>query len=299
LPRLGTFHDPIARAPKLSPNGPPKAKGYRLGAPPPFPLTPEPKKYKVTKPRASISPTTNLHNHRRHMDKLVQSPLKRFGLTGDAQPWSPAFNIADNVTPVKKSTETEDQYISHDDPYLIYPPGLLPTYMSEEEVKARAFIAACEAEREREAKAQADVWAIVKDYDIDFERLSAELVPITASPSKKANDEHEFDHDFERFAGAKNGPRTVSPSKKAKDEHETRYAHKIDITTSPSKKAKGAQPTMNNGEELLDNQPPSEDDENRGEGYDLMRGFPKIGQPPKDKDAGLISYEPDPKTYGL
>ena len=59
------------------------------------PLTPA-KKFKMPpKPPASVSPDTNLRNHRNKMRDLVGSPVKNADLTGEI-PFSPAFKITDD-----------------------------------------------------------------------------------------------------------------------------------------------------------------------------------------------------------
>lgn len=63
----------------------------------PPPLTPVIKFKKPTKPPPSVSPNTNLRNHRRKIQQMVNSPIKNLGLTEDDQPWSPAFNILDET----------------------------------------------------------------------------------------------------------------------------------------------------------------------------------------------------------
>ncbi|KAM5464781.1 Forkhead transcription factor [Microsporum audouinii] len=62
------------------------------------PLTPAVKFKKPAKPPPFLSPNTNLQNHRRKIQQMVNSPIKRLGLGEDLQqPWSPAFNIHDEV----------------------------------------------------------------------------------------------------------------------------------------------------------------------------------------------------------
>lgn len=56
------------------------------------PLTPAMKLKKPAKPPPSVSPNTNLRNHRRKVQELVNSPIKQ-GLTGEDLSWSPAFKI--------------------------------------------------------------------------------------------------------------------------------------------------------------------------------------------------------------
>ncbi|KAK2873312.1 hypothetical protein FQN49_002445, partial [Arthroderma sp. PD_2] len=62
------------------------------------PLTPGIKFKKPIKPPPFLSPNTNLQNHRRKIQQMVNSPIKRLGLGEDVQqPWSPAFNLHDEV----------------------------------------------------------------------------------------------------------------------------------------------------------------------------------------------------------
>ncbi|KAI5304439.1 Forkhead box protein J1 [Ascosphaera pollenicola] len=63
----------------------------------PPPLTPAVKFKRPFKPPVSASPNTNLKNHREKIQKLVTSPIKKFGLTDEDLPWSPAFNIQDDA----------------------------------------------------------------------------------------------------------------------------------------------------------------------------------------------------------
>ncbi|KAJ6171647.1 hypothetical protein N7470_000714 [Penicillium chermesinum] len=44
---------------------------------------------------SSVSPNTNLRNHRRKIQQMVNSPIKHFGLMEEDLPWSPAFNLHD------------------------------------------------------------------------------------------------------------------------------------------------------------------------------------------------------------
>ncbi|KAE8147371.1 fork head domain-containing protein [Aspergillus avenaceus] len=61
----------------------------------PPPITPVIKFKKPTKPPPSVSPNTNLRNHRKKIQQMVNSPIKHLGLTDEDIPWSPAFNIQD------------------------------------------------------------------------------------------------------------------------------------------------------------------------------------------------------------
>lgn len=63
----------------------------------PPPLTPVIKFKKPAKPPPSVSPNTNLRNHRRKIQQMVNSPIKHLGLADDDLPWSPAFNLHDET----------------------------------------------------------------------------------------------------------------------------------------------------------------------------------------------------------
>ncbi|OJJ55322.1 hypothetical protein ASPSYDRAFT_159020 [Aspergillus sydowii CBS 593.65] len=63
----------------------------------PPPITPLIKFKKPAKPPPSVSPNTNLRNHRKKIQQMVNSPIKHLGLTEDDLPWSPAFNIQDET----------------------------------------------------------------------------------------------------------------------------------------------------------------------------------------------------------
>ncbi|KAK2734459.1 hypothetical protein FQN55_002781 [Onygenales sp. PD_40] len=99
----------------------------------PPPLTPAIKFKKPLKPPPSLSPNTNLQNHRKKIQQMVNSPIKHYGLTDDILPWSPAFNIQD------------DAFISNDNlniPFDIFSEQLpanvsTPTYGSPEKRSAR------------------------------------------------------------------------------------------------------------------------------------------------------------------
>ncbi|KAL4974294.1 fork head domain-containing protein [Aspergillus desertorum] len=60
------------------------------------PLTPVIKFKKPARPPPSVSPNTNLRNHRKKIQHMVNSPIKHLGLDEDL-PWSPAFNIQDET----------------------------------------------------------------------------------------------------------------------------------------------------------------------------------------------------------
>lgn len=56
------------------------------------PVTPSVVFKKPARPPPSISPNTNLNNHRKRVQELVNSPVKSYGLSGtDDSSWSPAF----------------------------------------------------------------------------------------------------------------------------------------------------------------------------------------------------------------
>lgn len=63
----------------------------------PPPLTPVIKFKKPAKPPPSLSPNTNLRNHRKKIQQMVNSPIKSLGLGDEDLPWSPAFNIQDET----------------------------------------------------------------------------------------------------------------------------------------------------------------------------------------------------------
>ena len=63
----------------------------------PPPLTPVFKFKKPAKPPPSVSPNTNLRNHRKKIQQMVNSPIKHLGLADEDLPWSPAFNIQDEL----------------------------------------------------------------------------------------------------------------------------------------------------------------------------------------------------------
>lgn len=68
------------------------------------PLTPAVRFKLPTKPPASISPNTNLRNHRNKIRELVGSPVKNTSLFNEEVAFSPAFNIVD-----------EEHYLLNDD----------------------------------------------------------------------------------------------------------------------------------------------------------------------------------------
>ncbi|KAE8411465.1 fork head domain-containing protein [Aspergillus pseudocaelatus] len=77
----------------------------------PPPITPVIKFKKPAKPPPSVSPNTNLRNHRKKIQQMVNSPIKHLGLTDDDLPWSPAFNIQDETfTPNENLHTTFDVF---------------------------------------------------------------------------------------------------------------------------------------------------------------------------------------------
>lgn len=60
------------------------------------PLTPAVTFKMPAKPPASVSPNTNLRNHRNKIRELVGSPVKNMSLLHDEIPFSPAFNILED-----------------------------------------------------------------------------------------------------------------------------------------------------------------------------------------------------------
>ncbi|KAI9818513.1 MAG: hypothetical protein M1827_000572 [Pycnora praestabilis] len=59
------------------------------------PLTPATTFKMPLKPPASVSPNTNLRNHRNKIKELIGSPVRGMGLLADDLPWSPAFHVED------------------------------------------------------------------------------------------------------------------------------------------------------------------------------------------------------------
>ncbi|KAB8232172.1 fork head domain-containing protein [Aspergillus alliaceus] len=77
----------------------------------PPPITPVIKFKKPAKPPPSVSPNTNLRNHRKKIQQMVNSPIKHLGLTDEDLPWSPAFNIQDETfTPSENLHSTFDVF---------------------------------------------------------------------------------------------------------------------------------------------------------------------------------------------
>jgi forkhead transcription factor HCM1 len=85
---------PAARKNPNPPIGSSPLRSQYISMQPP-PLTPIIKFKKPAKPPPSVSPNTNLRNHRRKIQQMVNSPIKHLGLSEDALPWSPAFNLHD------------------------------------------------------------------------------------------------------------------------------------------------------------------------------------------------------------
>jgi forkhead transcription factor HCM1 len=86
--RCGTFKDST----HLTGSSPLRNEYFKMLPPP---LTPAIKFKKPLKPPPSLSPNTNLQNHRKKIQQMVHSPIKHLGLTDDILPWSPSFNIHD------------------------------------------------------------------------------------------------------------------------------------------------------------------------------------------------------------
>lgn len=80
----------------------------------PPPITPVIKFKKPAKPPPSVSPNTNLRNHRKKIQQMVNSPIKHLGLTDEDLPWSPAFNIQDETfTPNDNLDASFDVFADH------------------------------------------------------------------------------------------------------------------------------------------------------------------------------------------
>lgn len=73
------------------------------------PTTPAMVFKKPMKPPPSVSPNTNLRNHRKRVQELINSPLHSVGLFGEDLNWSPAFNILDS------RSVTHDKFDTHFD----------------------------------------------------------------------------------------------------------------------------------------------------------------------------------------
>ncbi|KAL2866329.1 fork head domain-containing protein [Aspergillus lucknowensis] len=77
----------------------------------PPPITPMFKFKRPAKPPPSVSPNTNLRNHRKKIQQMVNSPIKHLGLLDEDLPWSPAFNIQDeSFTPNENLNTTFDVF---------------------------------------------------------------------------------------------------------------------------------------------------------------------------------------------
>ncbi|GLI76755.1 forkhead transcription factor [Penicillium ochrochloron] len=107
----------------ISPGQPPARKDGRamVGSSPlrgeyvsmlPPPLTPIIKFKKPAKPPPSVSPNTNLRNHRRKIQQMVNSPIKHLGIADDELPWSPAFTLHEEsfITPADHFHSTFDVF---------------------------------------------------------------------------------------------------------------------------------------------------------------------------------------------
>lgn len=93
---ISPSHSGVAKDSSKAAVGSSPSRGEYVSMLPP-PLTPVIKFKKPTKPPPSVSPNTNLRNHRRKIQQMVNSPIKHLGLTEEDQPWSPAFNILDET----------------------------------------------------------------------------------------------------------------------------------------------------------------------------------------------------------
>ncbi|EAW12470.1 putative forkhead transcription factor (Sep1) [Aspergillus clavatus NRRL 1] len=111
-------HSTILKDPVVAIGSSPIRGEYVSMLPPP--LTPVIKFKKPAKPPPSVSPNTNLRNHRKKIQQMVNSPIKHLGLTDEDLPWSPAFRIQDETyTPTDNLhttfdvfTETAEQALS-------------------------------------------------------------------------------------------------------------------------------------------------------------------------------------------
>ncbi|MCJ1404688.1 hypothetical protein MMC11_007914 [Xylographa trunciseda] len=83
------------------------------------PLTPAMALKKPARPPASISPNTNLRNHRNKIRELVGSPIKSFStLHNDDVTFSPAFNILDDEPYIFHNSHNTNFEIFSDSPSL-------------------------------------------------------------------------------------------------------------------------------------------------------------------------------------
>lgn len=101
----------------------------------PPPLTPAIKLEKPVQPPPSVSPNTNLRNHRKKIQQMVNSPIKSLGLCSDDVPWSPAFNIEE------ESLIANDNFHVHFDVFADTGNISTPTYGSPEKRSARRPLA--------------------------------------------------------------------------------------------------------------------------------------------------------------
>lgn len=97
----------------------------------PPPLTPAIKLEQPTQAPPSVSPNTNLRNHRKKIQKMVNSPIKSLGLGSDDIPWSPAFNIEE------ESLISNDNFNVHFDVFADVGNISTPTYGSPEKRSSR------------------------------------------------------------------------------------------------------------------------------------------------------------------
>lgn len=115
--------------PALPSSSPTRVVDNRLRLPPRTPAT----TFKVpTKPPPppSVSPNTNLRNHRNRIRQLVGSPVRQLGTLTDELPWSPAFNLEDDQYGVGDEVDADrladDFNIFSDSPVLDFTPRLSP-----------------------------------------------------------------------------------------------------------------------------------------------------------------------------
>ncbi|KAK5121950.1 hypothetical protein LTR85_004522 [Meristemomyces frigidus] len=113
--KKGRAEEEIARIRSSSFDSPSKDLSRLKGTAPRFgsssplkddnPLTPAVIFKRPAKPPASVSPNTNLRNHRNRMKALLGSPAKPFSPLPEGGSWSPAFNLAEDgsvgLTPFK------------------------------------------------------------------------------------------------------------------------------------------------------------------------------------------------------
>lgn len=94
---ISPSHSKVLKKSTNSAAGSSPLRGEYISLLPP-PLTPMIKFKKPLKPPPSLSPNTNLRNHRRKIQQMVNSPIKHLGLADEELPWSPAFTIHDETT---------------------------------------------------------------------------------------------------------------------------------------------------------------------------------------------------------